>query len=106
MRTKRVRIAGSKRLDPLQRRAVEQRLDPVPRDVGGHLLIGRNRPASVGGLEDRPEEAGIAGGVEEQTRPAKHVTYRPGQRVTIGQRLVPAELLRLLLPASADARPT
>src|SRR5579864_9561414 len=79
------------RLDPLQRGAVEERLDLVPLGVGGHLLVRRNRPAGHGGLENRPEEAGVARRVEEEAGATEHVTHGPGERLAIGQGLVPAE---------------
>ena len=51
---------GLERLDLLQCRAVEQRLDLVPLDIGGHFPVCRSLPAGSGGLKGWPEEAHVA----------------------------------------------
>src|ERR1700722_2307826 len=52
-------------LDPLQLRAVKQRLDLVSLDVGSHLLVRGSRGVGRGGLQGWSEEASVARRVEE-----------------------------------------
>src|SRR5687768_13849888 len=78
----------------------EERRHPAALEQRVHLVVGGPVAAAIGGVELLREEPGVAGGVQEDARPAKDPAHGEIDVALLAERLVPGGRTRgaLALP--------